>query len=217
MTLNEIHFKNGYIDLTTNEFKKREVNKHFVSLCINRNYTQPTKHQENVILQHIKKIYPDDNELKCMLTLFGSALTGHSIDNNIVLFLIGKGSTGKSFTLQLTLNAFEIYVKELKSDTFVVNNPNINKILNSYDKEPTPRISWINEMVDKRVDDSLFKQFPEGKIQTTKLYKDDIYTIYHYSMLIVTLNTMLNIKIDTGTARRIKSNYHKSEFVEDIN
>jgi phage/plasmid-associated DNA primase len=48
--LNKIHFKNGYCDLLTGEFKKRERNVDFVNFYINRDYKQPKK-------ESIKKIY----------------------------------------------------------------------------------------------------------------------------------------------------------------
>jgi hypothetical protein len=216
LTLNEIHFNNGYINLITNTFQQREVNKHFVSLTIERDYKTSSVEQEETLLKYIKQIYPKEDVMNCILTILGCALTGHAPKQQIVLFLIGLGSTGKSFILSLTKRALTIYLKELKYDTFTQNNPDINKILNSYDKEPTPRISWINEMEDKRVDSEIFKAFPEGQIETTKLYKEGSHTVIHHSLLISTSNNTVNIKIDSGTSRRMKSLQHESLFVEDI-
>jgi hypothetical protein len=141
-------------------------------LTIERDYKVSSAEQEQALLKHIKQIYPKEDVMNCILTIVGCALTGHAPKQQIVLFLIGLGSTGKSFILSLTKRALTIYLKELKYDTFTQNNPDINKIMNSYDKEPTFRISWINEMDDKRFNSQLFKEFPEGQIETTKLYSE---------------------------------------------
>jgi hypothetical protein len=71
-------------------------------------------------------------------------------------------------------------------------------------------------MEDKKMDDSLFKAFCDGKAQTTVLYQDGSNSIELKSKAIITANTMPNIKIDTGTTRRILSYTHKSNFVDDV-
>ena len=57
-TPGEIHFKNGYMTVSTKTFKKRDVNKHFVSKFIDRDYKVSTEKQRNKVLHHIKKVYP---------------------------------------------------------------------------------------------------------------------------------------------------------------
>jgi hypothetical protein len=66
------------------------------------------------------------------------------------------------------------------------------------------------------MDDSLFKAFCDGKAQTTVLYQDGSNSIELKSKAIITANTIPNIKIDTGTTRRILSYTHKSNFVDDV-
>ena len=60
-------------------------------------------------------IYPDKQDLECILEYLGSALSGISSKEQDTLFLLGKASSGKSFTLELTKACIEMYVKELKS------------------------------------------------------------------------------------------------------
>ena len=211
----EIHFLNGYIDLYTLEFKHRVLHENYVTEVIKRDYIQSTEDQQIEVLTHIKKIYPHQGDLDNILLILGSCLSGKANVDQDTLFLLGKGSSGKSFTLELTKQSIEIYLKELKDDTFSNNNAKSDKILNTFNKSPHIRISWINEMKDTKIDDSLFKAFCDGKAQTTKLYEDGSNSIELKSKAIITANNMPNIKIDTGTTRRILSYTHKSSFIDN--
>jgi hypothetical protein len=210
----EIHFNNGYMDLKTLEFKPRILHKHYITEVIKRDYVQSTSAQQKEVLKPFSKIYPKNEDFDNILLVLGSCLSGKANIDQDTLFLLGKGSSGKSFTLELTKASIEIYLKELKSDTFTNNNAKADKILNTFNKSPFVRISWINEMEDKKMDDSLFKAFCDGKAQTTVLYQDGSNSIELKSKAIVTANNMPNIKIDKGTTRRILSYTHKSNFVD---
>ena len=216
-TISQIHFKNGYMDLNDLQFKKREIGKHFITNYINRDYKQSTKKQQEKILQNIKMIYPNESDRECILKYFGSALSGLSNKDQDTLFLLGLGSSGKSFILSLTDACIGCYFKELKSDTFSLNNSKADKILNTFQNNPQVRISWINEMEDARIDSSLFKKFCDGQLTTTQLYKDGSFTIPHYSKAIITANTMPNLKVDTGISRRFRGFTHQSNFTDDKN
>jgi hypothetical protein len=87
--------------------------------------------------------------------------------------------------------------------------------LNSFANNPQIRITWINEIKDVKIDETLFKKFCEGKLQTTKLFEDESHDIIHYSKAFITANTMIGIKVDTGVARRFKGYTHTSKFVDD--
>jgi hypothetical protein len=115
----------------------------------------------------------------------------------------------------LTEASISCYFKELKSDTFSLNNSKADKILNTFQSNPQIRISWINEMEDARIDSSLFKKFCDGQLTTTQLYKDGSFTIPHYSKAIITANTMPNIKVDTGVSRRFRGFTHQANFTDD--
>ena len=212
---NEIHYINGFLDLKTLEFKKRDTAKHFITKFINREYKPSSQEEQKKVLSHIKKTYADKQDLECILMTFGSALSGLSTQEQDILFLLGLGESGKSLILELTKSAVECYFKELQADTFSLSNSKIDKILNSFSADPQIRISWVNEMKDTKMDDSLFKSFCDGAIQTTKLYTDGQQTFQHYSKAIITANTMPNIKVDTGTARRFKGYTHQSKFTDD--
>ena len=214
-TLCQIHFNNGYIDLKDLQFKQRELSKHYITNFINRDYKPSTIEQQSKVLTPLRMIYPDKQDLECILEYLGSALSGISSKEQDTLFLLGLGSSGKSFILSLTEAAIGCYFKELKSDTFTLNNPKADKILNTFQSNQQVRITWINELEDARIDTSLFKKFCDGQLTTTKLYRDDCFTIPHYSKAIITANTMPNFKIDTGVSRRFKGYTHQASFTHD--
>ena len=58
-------------------------------------------------------------------------------------------------------------------------------------------------MDDEKIDDSIFKSFCEGALQTVSFYADGSNEFNHTCKLISTMNEILSIKIDSGTTRRI--------------
>jgi hypothetical protein len=214
VTMNEIHFENGYYDLKDGVFKKREINKHFVSNYVKRNYKGSTKEERKLMLDLIRKIYPTKKDLDCIIFVLGSALSGTATKDQEIIFLLGQGNSGKSTTLKITNLSIQCYLKELQSDTFSQGNTKIDKILNSYGNSPQVRLSWVNEMEGKKINDTLFKKFCEGELQTTKLYQENQHDIKHYSKCIITSNEMPNFRVDSGMSRRIKAFTHEAKFVK---
>jgi len=210
----EIHFNNGFIDVRTLEFKKRE-RPNYVTSCIPRDYTKSSKKSREYINDIINKIYPIEEDRKTVLMILGSAFSGSVVNDRTSLFLLGKSSAGKSVIMKLLRIAFSSsYVEEFASDTFEKNNKNSNKIFNEFQRKPNIRISWVNELSSSRTDISLFKKFCEGILQTVSLYKDGFNTIKHDSKVICTSNEMPNLQIDTGTESRILAYNHISKFVD---
>jgi|LakMenE01Jun11ns_1017448.scaffolds.fasta_scaffold9920123_1 hypothetical protein len=218
---NEIHFNNGYLDLSDLKFKQRQSNKHYISKCIDRDFEEVTEADKKEILKYIEVIFNDKEDLKTVLMTFGSALSGQSTKEQDLMIFYGNGSAGKSFTLELVkLCIQDVYFKELKADTFVLNNPKIDKILNSFAGNPQLRVTWINEPKDKRCDGDLLKTFCDGSLQTTKLFKENSHTVRHNSKAFFTMNSLMNIGLDSGIERRIKAYEPTLKFVdrkEDVN
>ena len=144
----------------------------------------------------------------------GLSLTGISSADQTMLFLLGLGSTGKSTVMEICKLSVEDYIFSLPKQTFTKGYSKIDKVLNTYAKRPYIRISHINEPEDTKIDDSLFKDHTDGKIQTTSLYKDGSNDFQHYSKMVFTANTFPNIKIDSGTVRRVDSFTHTSKFTK---
>jgi len=212
----EIHFKNGYWDLKEGKFKQREFNKHFISIYINRNFTQPREHVIEYIMAELTKIMPVKDDKNYIMFKIGGSLSGDATDDQTNLFLLGAGSNGKSVIMKMLKYAIDVYMIELKNNTFTEGNTKIDKILNEFKENSYLRMAWINEMEDKKLDQSLFKSFCEGLLQTTSLYKDGLNNFKHFCKLIFTSNTFPRIKIDGGVVRRIEAYEHESRFVDNI-
>jgi len=213
-TLCELHFNNGYLDLKDHEFKQRDIKKHFVSEYIIRDYVKSTSEDRDKVIKLIEKIYPDKKDLECLIHIVGSSLSGLTISDQQIIFLLGIANSGKSTLMKTTSMAVQCYFKELQSNTFSQGNTKIDKILNSYCSDSQVRISWINEMDGKKIDDTLFKKFCEGELQTTKLFKENQHLVKHFSKCIITSNEMPNFRVDSGMTRRIKAYTHQSKFVK---
>ena len=211
----QLHFRNGFIDIKTQEFFKRD-HTHFITKYINRYYVKSTEKQRELVLnKFLKPIYPKQEDLDCVVGIFGSALTGKSAKEQDMCILLGEGSSGKSTILLMIKEAITIYFQELKSDTFSTTNSEKNKLANSYLENKQVLITWINEMSSERIDAFFFKSFVEGNCTTTKLYKEGSFQFTHKSKVVATSNEFPNIQIDSGTKRRIRAYTHESEFVDD--
>jgi len=213
---NEIHFNNGFIDVTDLEFKQR-VAPNYVSSCIPRDYKKSSKKSKKYIQTIIDQIYPIEDDRETVLSILGSSFSGSVVNDRTSLFLLGKSSAGKSVIMKMLLTAFsDCYVKEFSSDTFEKFNKNANKIFNQFLKSRNVRISWVNELSSSRTDISLFKKFCEGQLQTVSLYKDGINSVVHNSKVVLTSNEMPNLQIDTGVSSRILAYNHISKFVDSL-
>jgi hypothetical protein len=127
-----MNFNNGYMDFEDLKFKPRTVGKHYISKYIHRDYVASTKTDQETVLSHVRKIYPDQEDLNCITSILGSALSGKSTNDQDLLFLLGEGSSGKSFILEITGLAIDCYFKELKDDTFAQQNNKIDKMMSIF-------------------------------------------------------------------------------------
>ena len=210
---NKIHFKNGYIEISTNKFKQRTCP---VKNFIDRDYKKSKRTDRDYVNNIYNQIYPIIEERDYILSIIGSAITGQSKKDRSSLFLLGKSSAGKSLLMQTLNRSFSnIYVKEFSSNTFSKDNNKRDKIMNEFLKVKDCRICWVNELSGK-IDDSLFKSFCEGNVNTVSLYKDGMNNIEHLSKVILTSNELPNIRIDTGVSSRIVSHTHRSYFTENV-
>ena len=213
---NEIHFENGYIDLKTGTFKQRD-DSHYISKFIHRKYVPSSAEERKIIKDVIKQIYPEKEDMDYVLSNVGSALTGNCKKDQESLAMIGNGSSGKSTLMKLTEVAIEkdTYFKYLPSDTFNKGNQNTNKYMNSYLGEPQLRITHINEPDDVKMDCELYKNFIDGLLTSSQLYKDGTRTFEQNTKSFTSMNHLLNIKWDTGVSRRMKIIEHRSKFTDN--
>lgn len=216
-TTGQLHFNNGFIDLHTGEFKQRIFGKHYTTMYINRNYKKSTKHSIEYIYKNVlNKIWTVEEDRKYGISLLGRAISGEAINENKAYFWIGQGSAGKSKILEITQLAIEKYLlSSIKNDVFVKDASGKDKTLNTFKNNQSARITWINELSDKKNDGDLFKTFTEGVFNTTALYKDGSQTVKHMSVLFATMNTIASFHFDSGMERRIKCSTFTSKFVSE--
>lgn len=210
----EMHFRNGYWDLKKGTFQER-TESHKISIYIRRDYSNPSDLITDMIHADLKKIIPNEDDKNYLLFEQGKALTGEAMNDQTNLFLLGAGSNGKSVIMKMLKFAIDIYLLELKSDTFTEGNNKIDKILNEFLEKAYYRIAWINEMEDRRIAQALFKSFCEGLLQTTSLYKDGLNNFKHFCKLFFTSNNMPRLVMDGGTIRRIDAYEFQSLFVDE--
>lgn len=87
-------------------------NSNVITKVINHNYKQTTKEQQDwFINEYIRKIYPNNDDLNCVLSIFGSALTGKSTKDQDIIFFLGEGSSGKTTLFDITRECLTIYFK----------------------------------------------------------------------------------------------------------
>lgn len=216
-TKGEIHFYNGYIDMKTKEFKKRDINKKPVTFVIQRNYKPSTTKQRKFLHQKLfGPIFPNKDDLKIILLILGSAMTGNSSIDQSSLFWLGDGSNGKSFVMELLKVSFGDYVFEFINSTFESGNKDKNKVLNSFLIHKYIRLAWVNEFSSKPIDESTFKDFVDGVIKTTSLYKDGQNIVYHLAKVISTMNEIPKFIASNAMNRRIDGYTGQSKFVDNI-
>jgi phage/plasmid-associated DNA primase len=211
----EIHFLNGYLNMKTGEFKKRKLAKKPVTYVIARNYEKSSNKEIKYLLKFFTKIFPDKDDLDILFLMLAKALTGDSTEDQSSLFMLGNGSNGKSLLMSVIANAFGEYVQQLGSETFVKGNSKQEKILNQFLINVYIRIAWINEMSDKLIDDAMFKDFVDGWIKTTSLYKDGQNVIKHLAQAWSTANSLPKFLADGGMKRRVDAITGPSKFVDD--
>lgn len=211
----ELHFLNGYIDMNTGEFLQRNIADKPVTYVLPREYKKSNKKQIKYILSILNKIMTDEDDLDILLKMLAMSLTGDSTKDQTSLFLQGDGSNGKSLVMEILKFAFCDYIQSLDRQTFVKGYAKQEKILNTFIINAYIRMAWVNEFAEGLIDGSLFKNFIDGKITTTSLFKDGQNTIKHLAMMIGTMNTIPSFLTEPAMIRRINAMRGKSKFVED--
>jgi hypothetical protein len=219
-SLYELHFLNGYLDMKTKLFHERDVKLKPVTYVIPRNYKTPSKKSVNIVRKTFQQIMSNPADLKILLLITALSLAGDAIKDQTALFYLGDGSNGKSVFMDCLAIAFGDYVQVLDKQTFEKGYTKQEKILNQFLINTYIRIANINEFSDRPIDLTIFKNFCDGKITTTSLYKDGQNTIMHRAKAFNVMNLFPKLLLDGGAKRRIDAITGKSFFVDaetDVN
>ena len=211
----QIHFKNGYFDLRTGEFKNRVAGQCYIRNYINRDFEPSSDEKINEMNKIMKQIYPNEADYQTMLFILGSAITGKATKLQKILFLLGEGSAGKSTIMEIAQKALGCYFETLPDTAFSESSSGKDKCFSTFYDNDSIRIIWTNEPKTSKMDTSIFKKFCEGFIRGVLLYKNGTHDFIHHGLPIFTANEMPNISIDTGVKRRFRAYNHTSLFTED--
>ena len=133
-----------------NTLTPRVQGQHYITHSINRDYAPSTQATRDKLMKVVSQIYPVAEDREVVLSHIGRALSGYVENDQANLFLLGKGSAGKSLIMKLTKKTIGVYCEELQSDLFEKGNKNLDKTLNEFD---------INKMI--RIGSTSFRQEDE--------------------------------------------------------
>ena len=209
------HFRNGYLDFKARTFHPREQGKHFITRFVDRDYSPAEEDIQAQIRANLEKVFPK-HVLDYILHQFYLTLIGRANKLQEVMFILGRGSTGKSTLMKQLEKALgsRVYFLKLPKDFFEAQNSKRDKQINSLIRI-RPMILWVNEMSTNRLDTSLLKNCVDGEIETTQLYQDGFFDVRIVGMWYFTSNEMPNLSTDSGTTRRITAYHCERRFTRD--
>lgn len=217
----QLHFKNGYLNFSKlNEgIKKRVIGKHYICDFIDRDYTVPSNESVIKMLDILTKLFPEQEELKCILFYLAASITGFASELQKSFFMIGTGSAGKSLIMEIMKKVLgDSYFLCMSKDSWMPTSGSqaSDKNQASYLMHPNARIAWTNEPTDDKMDQQLFKEKTDGTFEVKILYQDGTQRVSFIGMNWITSNLLPKIgKIDSGVSRRMIVAETRAKFTED--
>lgn len=214
---NGIHFLNGRFNLETGKLEERKAS-HYISKLSNNayNYKPSTQEDQDYIITEIGKLFRNEEDRDYTLQLLGSVLSGLFVSSQMWIFFYGLGSTAKSFLLDFfTYSVGDAYYHMFQKEMLLDSNKSSSmrsKELNSIN--PNIRIYHVNELEPNKCDKNLLKQFADGRISNTALYKDGSHTLIIKGIMFITSNDMISFRADSGINRRLYGIEFKNLFLE---
>ena len=218
-----INFSNGRLDLRTYMFQQR-LNPFdsgvFISKYISYDFVIPSSEEEKEkslieINNYLLRIFADPNALDFLDYEICKALLHKVVNTNHIIYLVGKGSAGKSSLVKLLKSAFtEVYCRTIPSDA-LTNDREAKLILNI--SEPQEKFIFLEDPPKKKLSSSIMKTICDGNINVRKLYQNGSTDVDINAKLFITSNNMISFTDnDTGIRRRILYYECKSLFTDDL-
>ena len=211
----KVAYKNGILDLKTNDFREGLLPSDMLTKTIPYNYQKATDEEIANIRLELKKICNyNETHLEYYLSALGYAMTGDSLKLQEFYYIIGqKASNGKSVIFEALSDIIPCYVSKIESNSFEKKNPTLHKEIATW---KGLRIGWINELTKAEQDPELLKQVADG---TSIKYK----VMYGISdMMAITFKPFIisnhspTIDADKGIARRLRMFQMDSEFIGEL-
>ncbi|MGX0706699.1 putative DNA primase/helicase [Staphylococcus capitis] len=195
-----LNVANGYIDLTSRELYKHDINKMF-SQITNTDYTE--KMQPAVWLDFLNDIFAGDKAvIRYIQKALGYSLTG-STREQIMFILFGKGRNGKSIFVEVISEILGDYSNNMQAKSLMVKkNDNVNTDIARLSKARFVTSSEPNEGF--RFDEGLIKQLTGGdKVTARFLYAEEFEYTPKFKIWVSTNHKPIIRGTDDGIWRRL--------------
>lgn len=195
-----INVANGYIDLTSRELYKHDINKMF-SQITNTDYTE--KMQPAVWLDFLNDIFAGDKAvIRYIQKALGYSLTG-STREQVMFILFGKGRNGKSIFVETIAEILGDYSNNMQAKSLMVKkNDNVNTDIARLSKARFVTSSEPNEGF--RFDEGLIKQLTGGdKVTARFLYAEEFEYTPKFKIWVSTNHKPIIRGTDDGIWRRL--------------
>lgn len=195
-----LNVSNGYIDLTSRELYKHDIDKMF-SQKANTDYSE--KMQPSVWLDFLNDIFAGDKEvIRYIQKALGYSLTG-STREQVMFILHGKGRNGKSIFVETIAEILGDYSNNMQAKSLMVKkNDNVNTDIARLSKARFVTSSEPNEGF--RFDEGLIKQITGGdKVTARFLYAEEFEYTPKFKIWVSTNHKPIIRGTDDGIWRRL--------------
>ena len=195
-----LNVANGYIDLTSRELYKHDINKMFSQIA-NTDYSE--KMQPAVWLDFLNDIFAGDKAvIRYIQKALGYSLTG-STREQVMFILFGKGRNGKSIFVETIAEILGDYSNNMQAKSLMVKkNDNVNTDIARLSKARFVTSSEPNEGF--RFDEGLIKQITGGdKVTARFLYAEEFEYTPKFKIWVSTNHKPIIRGTDDGIWRRL--------------
>lgn len=195
-----LNVENGYVDLTSRELYKHDINKMFSQIS-NTDYSE--KMQPVVWLDFLNDIFAGDKAvIRYIQKALGYSLTG-STREQVMFILFGKGRNGKSIFVETIAEILGDYSNNMQAKSLMVKkNDNVNTDIARLSKARFVTSSEPNEGF--RFDEGLIKQITGGdKVTARFLYAEEFEYTPKFKIWVSTNHKPIIRGTDDGIWRRL--------------
>lgn len=195
-----LNVANGYIDLTSRELYKHDINKMFSQIA-NTDYSE--KMQPAVWLDFLNDIFAGNKAvIRYIQKALGYSLTG-STREQVMFILFGKGRNGKSIFVETIAEILGDYSNNMQAKSLMVKkNDNVNTDIARLSKARFVTSSEPNEGF--RFDEGLIKQITGGdKVTARFLYAEEFEYTPKFKIWVSTNHKPIIRGTDDGIWRRL--------------
>jgi len=214
---NNLHFRNGVLNLVTEEFRQRDKYD-YMTMNMSWDYETDDKKISASITEDIKSMLKkmDTDPIICdfIKSWLFYCLTGSTELQKFLIQLGEDASNGKSTLFSIMNKCFEFYTYKLDSKVFDIGYTSAHKQFVTLITKPV-RFAYIEELGSKQIDGQLVKDTTDGEINVNVMYKNSA-VVKSQAKINVASNGIPNIKMDNGVKRRMKIKECKSQFLDGL-